>query len=603
MKRLVLVLTAVVATCSFAQFSQQGGKLVGTGSTGSTPEQGSAVALSADGNTAVVGGWDDSAGVGAIWIFTRSGGHWSQQGPKLVGKDHAGTSNQGYSVGISADGNTVIEGGYYDNNRVGAAWVFSRTAGVWSQQGSKLVGNDYVFSFFPASYQGWSVGLSADGNTAIVGGYYDNHATGAAWIYKRTDTVWSQVGSKLVSSYYSGQAQQGYSVAISGDGNTVAVGGNDDAPYYGSAFIYVWNGTSWVEQGNKLVGGNNSAFGSAVALSSDGNTLVVGGSGDYNYASVGAIWVFARNADSTWVLRANELRPVNYTTGTPSIGCSVSLSSDGRTAIVGGVGDSSYAGAAWIFRPLDEPNDTEWSEIYKLPATDIVGTAFRGGSVAISGDGNTAIVGGYADSSYFGAAWIYATPNAPMPVELTTFTASSNSLSVELRWTTATEINNAEFEIERTPSLAGGQWIRVGAIAGAGTSNSPKSYMYKDLVNSPGAYEYRLKQIDRSGAFKYSQEVSILVGSAPAAFQLSQNYPNPFNPTTMFEFSVPTDGRARLQVYNAVGQQVATLFDGTAAAGEYHQVTFDGSHFASGIYFARLQFGDRSEMRKLLLLK
>ncbi len=86
-------------------------------------------------------------------------------------------------------------------------------------------------------------------------------------------------------------------------------------------------------------------------------------------------------------------------------------------------------------------------------------------------------------------------------------------------------------------------------------------------------------------------------------FALPQNYPNPFNPTTMLQFTVPHDGRATLKVYNAIGQEVATLFDGVASAGEYHQATFDGSRFASGIYLARLVFSGQTLVRKLLMTK
>ncbi len=614
MEKLILVLCVVVASISYSQFSQQGGKLLGTGSAGTTPGQGSAVALSSDGNTAIVGGWDDNGGIGAAWIFIRSGGHWTQQGSKIVGTgynniDATFQPNQGIAVALSADGNTAIVGGDFDNGRVGAAWIFTRSGGVWSQQGNKLVGNDYVISITPASFQGYSVGLSADGNTAIVGGYYDNNKVGAAWIYKRTSGVWSQVGSKLLGNGWSGQAQQGYSVALSGDGNTAVVGGNNDAPNYGSAFVYVWNGTTWVEQGNKLVGGYYSAFGSSVALSSDGNTLIVGGSGDYYYASIGAVWIFVRKPDSSWALKANELCPNDYTTGTPSIGGSVSLSSDGRTAIVGGRGDSLYVGAAWIFqRPI--ATDTGWVQTgTKLYGTDVVGIAQRGSSVAISGDGNTALIGGYGDSSFAGATWVYATPSAPLPVELTSFTATANHLNAELHWSTATEINNTEFEIERRPLPSpplkeeGTEgWGRVGSVAGAGTSNSPKSYSFTDNVAAAGTYSYRLKQIDHNGAFVYSQTVQVII-AVPKVLALSQNYPEPFNPSTTIQFTVPDDGKATLKIFNSLGQEIATLFDGEAAAGVNHELQFNGSNLASGIYFSRLEFGGKMQVMKMMLLK
>jgi hypothetical protein len=92
---------------ALAQFTQQGPKLVGTGATGSA-EQGNSVALSADGNTAIVGGYDDNGQIGAAWVFTRGGGVWTQQGNKLVGSDAVGNGRQGFSVALSAGSNTVI---------------------------------------------------------------------------------------------------------------------------------------------------------------------------------------------------------------------------------------------------------------------------------------------------------------------------------------------------------------------------------------------------------------------------------------------------------------------------------------------------------------
>ena len=89
----------------------------------------------------------------------------------------------------------------------------------------------------------------------------------------------------------------------------------------------------------------------------------------------------------------------------------------------------------------------------------------------------------------------------------------------------------------------------------------------------------------------------------PTVFALSQNYPNPFNPSTVIQFTVPSNGRAVLKVFNILGQEVATLFDGVATAGEYHQETFDASRLASGIYFSQLEFDGKMQMKKMLLLK
>jgi len=222
-------ITTAIGTASVGNFtvtatqfpsSQQGGKLVGTGGVGRAA-QGTSVTLSADGNTAIVGGRYDNSGVGAAWVYTRSGGVWSQQGQKLVGAGASGASWQGSSVSLSADGNTAIVGGFLDNSSVGAAWVYTRSGGVWSQQGQKLVGAGASGE----SWQGSSVALSADGNTAVVGGTQDNSGAGAAWVYTRNGGVWTQQGSKLVGAGAIGGSGQGQSVSLSADGNTAIVGG------------------------------------------------------------------------------------------------------------------------------------------------------------------------------------------------------------------------------------------------------------------------------------------------------------------------------------------------------------------------------------------
>ncbi|MFN9999355.1 MAG: IPT/TIG domain-containing protein, partial [bacterium] len=198
--------------------------------------QGRSVSISADGNTAIVGGYKDFSKVGAAWVYTRNGGVWTQQGNSLVGTGAVGNARHGSSVSISADGNTAIVGGINDNSGVGAAWVYTRSGGVWTQQGNKLVGSGATMS----ANQGFSVSISADGNTAIVGGYYDNSGVGAAWVFTRSGGVWTQQGNKLVGAGALGKAQQGISVSISADGNTAIVGGWGDNSGVGASWVYTY---------------------------------------------------------------------------------------------------------------------------------------------------------------------------------------------------------------------------------------------------------------------------------------------------------------------------------------------------------------------------
>jgi len=237
-RRAFAVLGMLFLAHAFAsQFTRQGSKLIGTDPAGAG-RQGFSVAISADGNTAIVGGPYDNSQTGATTVFTRSGGVWSQQGDKLVGKGAVGAPQQGTSVAISADGNTAIVGGPYDDSQTGAVWVFTRSGRVWSQQGGKLVGLGAVGH----ARQGTSVAISGDGNTAIVGGHYDNGQAGAAWVFTRSGGAWSQLGNKLVGVGAVGAAQLGASVAISDVGDTAIVGGHYDNGQAGSAWVFALGG-------------------------------------------------------------------------------------------------------------------------------------------------------------------------------------------------------------------------------------------------------------------------------------------------------------------------------------------------------------------------
>jgi uncharacterized protein (TIGR03437 family) len=411
----------MLAGSANAQFVQQGGKLVGTGTGAGYPFQGAWVALSTDGNTALVGGLYDNDYVGATWVYTRSAGVWTQQGGKLVGTGRAGNSEQG-SVALSSDGNTALVGGYYDNLGAGAAWVFTRSGGVWTQQGGKLVGTGAVGSAF----QAWSVALSADGNTAIVGGPDDNSQVGAAWVFTRSGGVWTQQGGKLVGTGVAGSegVKQGRSVALSADGNTALVGGFLDNNDVGAVWVFTRSGGVWTQQGGKLVGTGAvgvTSQGYAVALSADGNTALVGGPLDNNYA--GAAWVFTRSG-GVWTQQGGKLAGTGAVGTAVQQGFSVALSADGNTALVGGYGDSNDAGATWVFTR----SGGVWTQQGgKLLGTGAVGAAWQGSSVALSGDGGTALVGAPCDSGSctggtydsVGAAWVFVNVTPPAGPQFT----------------------------------------------------------------------------------------------------------------------------------------------------------------------------------------
>jgi hypothetical protein len=192
-------------------------------------------------------------------------------------------------------------------------------------------------------------------------------------------------------------------------------------------------------------------------------------------------------------------------------------------------------------------------------------------------------------------------PPSVVPVELSSFTANSFANSVVLNWITATETNNKGFDVEK--SADGKNFVKVAFLQGAGNSVKSILYNYTDQSVAAGKYYYRLKQVDFDGSFSYSNVAEVNVAAVPGSFSLSQNYPNPFNPTTSISFTVAKNEMVTLNVFNALGQKVASLFNAQAEAGKTYNVSFDASKLTSGIYFYQLNQGSNSVTKKMTLMK
>jgi hypothetical protein len=223
-------------------------------------------------------------------VFTREGTTWSQQA-ELTGNEEVGKGGLGrWGVALSFDGNTALVGGPGDDDDIGASWVFTREGTSWSQQ-AKLTGDEEI----GAGDFGFGEGLSADGNTALIGGPSDNRKLGAAWVFTREGTSWTQQAKLTeVGKVKTKAVDLGRSVALSSDGTTALLGAATDDDKAGSALLFTRAGATWSQQaklsGNEATG--KAQFGRATALSADGNTVLIGG--PHDNGNIGATWVFAR---------------------------------------------------------------------------------------------------------------------------------------------------------------------------------------------------------------------------------------------------------------------------------------------------------------------
>jgi len=353
-----------------------------------TPAQfGSAVTLSGDGATAVVGDWREGGDIGKAYVFVRSGGVWTPQGPGLVPTGGVGNGNFGVSASLSTDGSTAVIGAENDNGGIGAAYVFVRSGGSWTQQAKIVPSGGAAGALF-----GSAVALNFDGTTAVIGAVFDSGQTGAAYIFVRNGTVWSQQGPKITPPF-AGGGYFGGSVAISQDSITAIIG----APAGNKAHVYVRSGGTWSLQSSLIHSGGQGAewFGSSVSISDNGNTAVVGAVYDNGTVDhgVGAVYPFSRSG-SVWTQQGPKLVPAGVTVDS-DCGASISLSADGNTLVTGAPGSASNA--AYLFA---RAGCGVWTQQGSSLVPSTPGASF-GNAIAISADGRAALVGAYNGGGAF----------------------------------------------------------------------------------------------------------------------------------------------------------------------------------------------------------
>jgi hypothetical protein len=255
---------------------------------------------------------------------------------------------------------------------------------------------------------------------------------------------------------------------------------------------------------------------------------------------------------------------------------------------------------AYIARSIDGLNFTNELLSSEPSPTNVPNNAVRFGDyIAIDAYGGN-VVPVWTDERAGGVDMdIYtAVINPIVPVELTNFTARLSGGNTILEWSTATELNNLGFEIER--SLNQETWIKIGFVEGRGTTTESENYSFTD-EGVDGTVYYRLKQIDFDGNFNFSFIIE-LNSATVTTMELEQNYPNPFNPNTNIKYQVGNNGFVSLEVFNSLGEVAATLVNEFKQAGTY-QLTFNGADLPSGVYIYILKSGNFIQSKKMILLK
>ena len=454
----------------------------------------------------------------------------------LIEGEAYSVSNNGIVVGRFRDSSLIINGtpvlraGYWANNQWNA---FEGIEGV-----PPLDENSFTHAY----------GINSEGTKAVGMVWHPNWTVEACY-WSIPDTGIGLLGQ---TGNFNSRAN-----AISNDASIIAgwdglSGGPDRRAFY------------W-DPAPHFMGGFDPTYlvGECRGMNSDG-TVIVGGS----------VWPF------TWTQSAG-MQHVVADSSQYWNGDAVGVSDNGT--IVGFVDPDGFNYQAFIKK--SGWNDIVYLQEYIIDSLGITGYAgwYFPFADAISADGNRIGVTAYPPSGPAHA--LILTIDNTVPVELTSFTSKINNKAVVLEWSTATEINNSGFEVQRKSDSE--EWEAIGFVSGSGTTTEVRNYSYYDNDVTAGIYSYRLKQIDYDGSYNYSDVINIEV-SFPTEFYLAQNYPNPFNPGTKIFFSLAVDSKVNLKVFDILGQEVSTIYNNDLSAG-VHNVTFNAGDLNSGVYVYRLE--------------
>ena len=577
-----------------------------------------------------VGGFSGSA-----YVFAFDGTSWIEEA-KLAASDASPGDLFGFSVSLSGDRALIGAVGINFAGGCGeSAYIFEFDGVSWEET-AKFIASDTVCG----DDFGWSVSLSGDRALVGASGYDDAGPNyGAAYIFAFDGTSWIEEAKLLASDGRPGD-RFGNSVSLSGTRALVSApldGNADVGPNHGSAYVFAFDGTSWIEEA-KLTASDAAAydiFGGRVSLSAGasypgGRALVGAENGDAGAPDSGSAYIFVFDG-TTWTEEAKLT--ASDASAFDNFGRSVSLS--GGRALVGATSDGPGSAYVFVF------DGTSWIEEAKLRASDAAGGDFFGSSVSLLG--NRALVGALHDDDAgesSGSAYIF---DLPASTELTVTCAPVSPPIV-----IPAGGGGFAYDVEITNNGASSEtfdiWIDIVGpgvsrtlgpatrtlAAGAQRSHTPNQNVPGSVPT--GAYTHTCNVgafpvADASAGFDWEKSAAMAPGEPnvidwtteaefvaalgahtspdgrrPTSFSLQPAYPNPFNPSTTIRFSLPERAYVELKVFDRLGREVARLVDGTIEAGR-HEVLFNAPALPSGVYFARFSAGGFAQTQRLTLLK
>lgn len=519
------------------------------------------------------------------WVALNDGGIWrtTNNGNSFVNLNQNLTLTQFYRIAASPFDPGRILGGTQDN---GTQQTFSTLnwAAAFGGDGGEVCFNPFNSNFIIGETQNGGLRRTTNG--------------GATWVSATTGISGSAAWVAPIESHpnNSGEfysARQSVFRSTNNGGNWTAISGN-------------LNGTSAIRE--LAISKSNPS----ILYATSGNLVFISTNSGVNFTNVTSglpnrtitsVYVHPENSNIAFLTFSGFDTPKVYKT--INNGSSwTSISSNLPNTPVNDIfiytqdanAPNTYFVATDIGIFMTRNDGNSWSEIEGLPNTVIMHLDYSPSNQMLrAGTHGRGVYEAYIDLI--------------VPVELASFNASVDNRNIFLKWSTASETNNAGFEVQR--KLKNLDWETIGHIEGNGTTTQSKFYEYSDnfdLISYNGRILYRLKQIDLDGSYEFSKQVYVDVNFVPAEYTLSQNYPNPFNPSTTIRYTVPLESEVRIAILNSLGQEISELVNEVKAPG-FHEVNWNGDGFASGVYFYTMKSQSTNnqlnfqDTKKLLLVK
>ena len=565
------------------------------------PDSGSVVTLnSGEDTTSVLCGFTITGGTGTILQpgMVRGGGGITigNAAAKICNNHIINNSVSDYNVvlggGISSGGPgffkfTIIEDNLIKSNFCSDGIMVTEAAGICIGSGGRVCNNiiqDNVASSSTGNFVGGGGLILVYGDSTIISGnhIFNNKALGLT-IPGTGGGFWIALDSlafiRFTNNIINNNEVEGYDWSAGAGGSIGRIGGGDALfanniiydNYYsgqnvchgGGIYIYLTD----IPLINNTITGNTAAYGGGISSHNTNSSVLI------NNIFWGNNAVISHTEIDIWTGNSPDFVYNDIQGGYPGTG---NIGTDPQLNNLFGLYDTSPCIGAGI------------------DSIEINGTWYYAPPHCFNGNPRPNPAGSMPD---IGAC--ESPLPTPIPVELTSFNAAVSGNEIILSWSTASELNNLGFEVQRSNDET--EFAAVGFVDGHGTTTEQYTYSYVDRNLSNGTIYYRLKQLDFNGSYEYSNIIEVEWKNFNM-FLLEQNYPNPFNPITTIGFGINEKVNVRISVFNSLGEEVSTIINREMEPG-YHKTMFNAAGLPSGVYYYKIQAGEFISIKKMLLLK